>query len=66
MEQVVVADILNMPQEIYKDKGYIVARLVDARLWYYGIYDTKDRAVQVAIEIGNGLILERVGGKNEK
>lgn len=37
--------------------GYMVARLVDSNLWYYGFYDTMNRAVEVAVALGNGLVL---------
>lgn len=37
--------------------GYMVARLVDSNLWYYGFYNSMDRAAKVAVELGNGVIL---------
>lgn len=37
---------------------FIVARLVDAELWWYGVYDKYEKAKEVAIEIGNGVILK--------
>ena len=37
--------------------GYMVVRLVDTTLWYYGMYDTMHRAAEVAVSLGNGLIL---------
>ncbi len=37
--------------------GYLVVRAVESVLWYYGFYDTIDRAVEVAVAIGNGLVL---------
>lgn len=36
----------------------MVARLVDAELWYYGVYDTWERAEEVAKELGNGVVFE--------
>ena len=36
----------------------MVARLVDNELWYYGLYDTWDRAEKVAKELGNGVAFE--------
>lgn len=37
--------------------GYMVARLVDSNLWYYGHYNTMDRAAEVAVALGNGVVL---------
>lgn len=37
--------------------GYMVARLVNSNLWYYGFYDTMDRAAEVATSLENGLVL---------
>lgn len=48
--------VKNCPDKELKT-GYLVARLVDAVLWYYGIYETMDRAAEVAVELGNGVIL---------
>lgn len=47
--------INNMPSYA-KDYEYIVARLVDCELWFYGAYDSKDKAEEVAYEI-EGLIV---------
>ena len=37
--------------------GYMVVRVVESVLWYYGFYDNIDRAAEAAVEIGNGLVL---------
>ncbi len=47
----------NMPSPKV-DHGYLVARVVDGELWYYGLYDLKDRADKAAAEIGNGIVVE--------
>lgn len=47
--------VMNCPDELCT--GYMVARLVNATLWYYGLYDSMDKAAQAAVEIGNGVIL---------
>jgi hypothetical protein len=56
----VVAEIFNMPYEL--KKGWLVARLditlMKPQLWYYGLYDDKDRAEQVAYELRNGVVFE--------
>ncbi len=50
-------EINNMPAE--SEHGYIVARRdADASLWYYGTYQVKEKAHEVAVEIGNGIVLE--------
>ena len=38
-------------------KRYIVAREVNDELWFWGSWDDRDRANQVAIEIG-GIVIE--------
>jgi len=56
----VVAEIFNMPHKL--KSGWLVARLditlMKPQLWYYGLYDDKDRAEQVAYELRNGIVLE--------
>ena len=49
--------INNMPDIMFKH-GYLVARVVDGELWYYGLYERKDRADKAAAEIGNGIVVE--------
>ena len=49
--------VMNCPQDKEFGVGYMVVRLVDSMLWYYGFYDTMDRAVNIAVELGNGLVL---------
>ena len=50
--------INNMPRTM--NEKYIVARRDEhtARLWYYGNYDTEERALEVALEIRNGIVVE--------
>ena len=50
-------DIQNMPRNI--NHNYLVVRQVDGDVWYYGQYDSEAKAKEVAIEIGNGLVIER-------
>lgn len=40
--------------------GFIVARLVDCDLWYYGVYETQERAEKVAEALGNGVVIQAV------
>ena len=45
--------INNMPNATEK---YIVARRVDGDLWFWGSYADRDRANEVALEIGGEVI----------
>ena len=38
--------------------GFIVARADGVDLWYYGTYETQDRANEVAEKLGNGIVME--------
>lgn len=40
------------------ENGFLVCRVVDGELWYYGLYDLKDRADKAVAEIGNGIVVE--------
>ena len=53
------AFIKNCPVSIIENEDKVmVARLVDAELWYYGMYATWERAEEVAKDLGNGVVLE--------
>lgn len=39
---------------------FIVARLVDGELWYYGTYETEEEANKVRSEFENGIVLKGV------
>lgn len=57
----------NVPE--YAEKHtYIVARLVDRQLWFWGAYDTPARALEAAESFpeGNGIIvINEKGAKDE-
>ena len=36
---------------------YIVARRVDGELWFWGAWNDRDKANDVAEELGNGIVL---------
>lgn len=55
--------VMNCPDKALKT-GYLVARVVDSVLWYYGLYDTMDKAATVAVEIGNGIVLGVLAKEN--
>lgn len=42
-------------------KRYIVARLVNGLLWYWGSWDDVDKAYEVAEEFDNALVCVKVG-----
>ncbi len=58
MELNVTIRVYNMPVSRNTRKGFMVVRLVDAAMWYYGTYDEYNRAREVALELGNGLVVE--------
>ena len=58
MKVTATVDVQNLPIKGLS-KDYVVVRQVDGDLWYYGQYDSEAKAREVAIEIGNGLVIER-------
>lgn len=56
--------VMNCPDKPLRT-GYLVARVSDAVLWYYGTYDTADRAAEVAVELGNGVVLGYIAKEEE-
>lgn len=49
----------NTPLSIIRSSGkFVVARDVNGALWYYGTYETEERANEVVEELGDGVILE--------
>ena len=45
---------------------YVVARLVSGELWYYGRYETENRAKEVSEDFDNGLVLLDPTAKHPK
>jgi hypothetical protein len=62
--------VKNCPVSIIESNSTVmVARLVDGELWYYGLYNTWERAEEVAKKLGNGVVFEidtEKEGKNER
>ena len=50
----------NVSQSSGYPNQFIVARLVDGELWYYGVYETEERANEVRSEFENGIVLKGV------
>lgn len=48
--------VKNLPDKPLRT-GYMVVRICNLVLWYYGFYDSYERALQAADEIGNGIVL---------
>ena len=49
----------NMP--VMRDRhGFMVVRRDErsAELWYYGTYSSESTATEIAVEIGNGFVVE--------
>lgn len=42
------------------EEPYIVASLVSNELWYYGRYDSMERAEMIAAEFENAVVIEEV------
>jgi len=55
-----IAKVNNTPKDV--KTGWMVARRDDytAELWYYGVFETEERAQNVALELENGIVLESV------
>jgi hypothetical protein len=51
----VKVNVNNMPA--HPVKGFVVARCVMGSLWYYGTYETEERANDVAFELENGVVM---------
>lgn len=48
--------VMNCPDDEF-ETGYLVVRVVDLVYWYYGFYESYERALRAAAEIGNGIVL---------
>ena len=55
----VTVSVYNLDHE--PRHNYIVVRRDEetAKLWWYGSYETEEKANRVAVEIGNGIVLKR-------
>lgn len=48
--------VYNCPEDAY---GYIVVRLSNGELWFWGSYEDESEAQEVADEFENGLVVMR-------
>lgn len=51
-----IVAILNTPDETSR---YIVSRLVEGNLWYWGSWDDPKEAIRVAKTFENGMVIEK-------
>lgn len=51
-----LAEVNNLPDEIDK---YVVAKVCDGEMWFWGTYDDKSRAEKAVRDV-DGVILERM------
>ncbi len=49
-------EVLNLPEQL--SDGFIVARPNNSNLWYYGCYQSEERAIEVAYMLGNGVVMK--------
>ena len=50
--------VYNLPiNGYYRDYPYVVVREVTKEYWFYGAYSTYDKALSVANEIGNSIVV---------
>lgn len=47
-------EIKNLPKDI--THNYIVARFCDDDAWFWGAYPTKEKAIEVARELGEAMV----------
>lgn len=52
-----VVEVNNTSRSSYENK-FVVARLVNGELWFYGMYETEEEANRVRDEFPNGIVLE--------
>lgn len=51
------AEVNNIPEDAER---YIVARVFEGELWYWGSWDNKNKAHDVAEEIGGVMVENRI------
>lgn len=54
---IIKAEVKNV---VELHEGFMVARLVDNELWYYGLYSNENRAQNVALELGGNAVVLKV------
>ena len=52
----VIAEVKNVPDDV-DTEGYMVVRVYEGELWYYGIWYNRDYAERAMSEIDNGILL---------
>ena len=49
-------DIQNLPKTL--DGNYIVVRYCDSKVWFYGCFDSKEKAQSAVNELPNAFVVE--------
>lgn len=61
IERNFVCEVKNLPR--YQMERYVVVRLVNGQMWFWGTFAEKGKAEKCASELENGTVVERA--KNE-
>jgi hypothetical protein len=56
-KQYLQAEVNNLPDDIEK---YVVAKVCDGELWFWGTWDDKDEAEKAVNDVENGILLRRI------
>ena len=51
-------EVNNVRENARGAEGYMVVRLVDGELWFYGLYEDEERAKSAVAELGNAFIID--------
>lgn len=62
----IIIDVKNVPDYAKNQKGFMVASASDGELWFYGLYDTYEKARDVVRFVTKAVILPTEGEKNER
>lgn len=52
-------EIMNMPKYA-EARGYIVANAIDGQLWFYGRYDSCEKAIQISEQMENYVVINNM------
>ena len=52
-------EIMNAPKYA-EAPGYIVANAIDGQLWFYGRYDSCEKAIQISEQIESSVVINNM------
>lgn len=52
-------EIMNMPKYA-EAQGYIVANAIDGQLWFYGSYDSCEKAIQISKQMESSVVINNM------